>query len=303
MFAPLVRTPTITSAGLQRATIVPPRLTQSAVDDEHMLQQSIGDRAVTGRKAALSWDVSKIPVLSPRSMGGVQPLSRFPASSASGLHQANLKISAAGDPLELEADRAADQVMNMPAAPPPPTSLLAAVPAQLSRKCAACEEEEKLQRKPIRAVENSTTEAPSIVHDLLRRPGESLDAPSRAYFEPRFGHDFSQVRIHADEEAAESARSVNAQAYTVGQHVVFGAGFYAPHTGAGSRLLAHELAHVVQQSGGATAPRRTSRCDRDRELRRHARERSLTSAAICAGKRSAQMRNGAWCAGARLYAE
>jgi len=218
-----------------------------------MLQQSIGDEAVTGRKAALSWDVSKIPVLSPRSMGGVQPLSRFPASSASGHHQVNLKISAAGDPLELEADRAADQVMNMPAAPP--TSLLAAVPAQLSRKCSACEEEERLQRKPIRAVENSTTEAPSIVHDLLRRPGESLNAPSRAYFEPRFGHDFSQVRIHADEEAAESARSVNAQAYTVGQHVVFGAGFYAPHTSAGSRLLAHELAHVVQQSGGATAPR------------------------------------------------
>jgi hypothetical protein len=226
-----------------------PGLTPNEPDRDDS-EQSVA--RLTRREGTPSEGFSKIPVLSPQSMGGVQPLSPFPAPSSSGLHQVNLKISAAGDPLELEADRAADQVMNMPA--PPPTPLLAAAPAQLSRQCTACGEEEKLQRKPIRAVENSTTEAPWIVHNLLRRPGESLDAPSRAYFEPRFGHDFSKVRIHVGGEAAESARSVNAQAYTVGQHVVFGAGLYAPHTSAGSRLLAHELAHVVQQSGGATAP-------------------------------------------------
>jgi len=66
--------------------------------------------------------------------------------------------------------------------------------------------------------------------------------------EPRFGHDFSQVQVHTDEKAADSARSVNALAYTVGRDVVFGTGQYAPETTAGKRLLAHELTHVVQQS-------------------------------------------------------
>jgi hypothetical protein len=66
--------------------------------------------------------------------------------------------------------------------------------------------------------------------------------------EPRFGHDFSKVRVHSDEMAAESARAVNALAYTVGDHVAFGAGQYAPRSGPGRKLLTHELVHVVQQS-------------------------------------------------------
>src|SRR5688572_21060197 len=79
---------------------------------------------------------------------------------------------------------------------------------------------------------------PPIVHDVLRSPGKPLDAQSREYFDPRFGHDFSQIRIHSDEQAAESARTVNAHAYTVGRDVVFGAGQYRPTTTAGRRLLA-----------------------------------------------------------------
>lgn len=75
-----------------------------------------------------------------------------------------------------------------------------------------------------------------------------MSASTRAFFEPRFGQDFSQVRVHADREAQQSARDVNALAYTVGSHVVFGDGRYAPGTPDGQRLLAHELAHVVQQS-------------------------------------------------------
>jgi hypothetical protein len=67
--------------------------------------------------------------------------------------------------------------------------------------------------------------------------------------EPRFGHDFSKVRIHADAQAAESARAVSAKAYTVGQHIVFGQGRYAPQSSEGQRLIAHELTHVVQQNG------------------------------------------------------
>jgi hypothetical protein len=82
---------------------------------------------------------------------------------------------------------------------------------------------------------------------VLRSPGQPLDANARAFFEPRFGHDFSKVRIHADEEAAESAQGVNALAYTVGCHVVFAESRYAPATAPGQRLLAHELAHSIQQ--------------------------------------------------------
>jgi hypothetical protein len=90
--------------------------------------------------------------------------------------------------------------------------------------------------------------APSAaVHDVLHSSGQPLDAETRASMQPRFGHDFTRVRVHADADAARSAQAVNALAYTVGQHIVFGAGHYAPSTQAGQRLLAHELTHVTQQ--------------------------------------------------------
>lgn len=88
---------------------------------------------------------------------------------------------------------------------------------------------------------------PSVVHEVLQSPGQPLDEGVRTFMEPRFGHDFSRVRVHADAKAAESARAVNALAYTVGPDIVFGAGQYAPRLGEGQRLLAHELTHVVQQ--------------------------------------------------------
>jgi hypothetical protein len=88
---------------------------------------------------------------------------------------------------------------------------------------------------------------PLIVQDILERPGQSLDPATRAFVEPRFGHDFSRVRVHSDGRAAASARTVNALAYTVGENIVFGAGKYAPTTVIGRQLLAHELVHVVQQ--------------------------------------------------------
>jgi hypothetical protein len=96
-----------------------------------------------------------------------------------------------------------------------------------------------------------TSEVPPIVHDVLRSPGQPLDATTRAFMEPRFGHDFSQVRVHADTRAAESAGAVNALAYTVGRDVVFGAGQFAPQTSAGSKLMAHELTHVLQQKSAS----------------------------------------------------
>ena len=88
---------------------------------------------------------------------------------------------------------------------------------------------------------------PPIVHEVLRSPGQPLAEDVRAFYEPRFRHDFSRVRVHADGRAADSARAVGALAYTVGQDVVFGADRYDPASRAGRRLLAHELTHVVQQ--------------------------------------------------------
>src|ERR1039458_7633400 len=95
--------------------------------------------------------------------------------------------------------------------------------------------------------------ARSLVRQVVDSPGRPLDAATRSGMEPRFGFDFSQVRVHNDDRASESARAVSASAYTVGSHVAFGAGQYAPGTRGGQRLLAHELAHVVQQASGPVA--------------------------------------------------
>jgi hypothetical protein len=95
--------------------------------------------------------------------------------------------------------------------------------------------------------------APPIVHDVLRSSGAPLDAPLRGEMESRFGHSFADVRVHADSRAAESARAVGAHAYAVGRDVVFGAGRYAPESIDGKRLIAHELAHVVQQRGASAS--------------------------------------------------
>lgn len=92
---------------------------------------------------------------------------------------------------------------------------------------------------------------PPIVHEVLRSPGEPLESSTRQLMESHFGHDFSRVRVQHGGQAAASADAVNARAYTVGQQVVFGQGQYAPETTAGQHLLAHELAHVVQQQGQA----------------------------------------------------
>jgi hypothetical protein len=93
-------------------------------------------------------------------------------------------------------------------------------------------------------------EVPSIVHDVLQSPGQPLDPAIRAFMEPRFGHDFSQVRVHTDAKAATSAQAVKALAYTVGKDIIFGSGQYTATTREGRKLIAHELTHVIQQKHG-----------------------------------------------------
>lgn len=116
-------------------------------------------------------------------------------------------------------------------------------------ECAECGRNALTLQRATRDSEPRTSGGvPAVVHDVLRSSGQPLDTATRDYMEPRFGHDFSRVRVHTDAPAARSAHAVNALAYTVGQSVVFGDGQYAPGTTAGQRLLAHELTHVVQQS-------------------------------------------------------
>ncbi|MBK5124367.1 DUF4157 domain-containing protein [Burkholderia sp. R-69980] len=132
-----------------------------------------------------------------------------------------------------------------------PAPSIATAPPQINRKCTACEEEEKstLQTKSA-ATAKPVAGAPPIVHEVLGSPGQPLAAEDLAFFGPRFGLDFSRVRIHTDRVAAESAHAVNALAYASGADIAFAAGHYRPGSETGRRLLAHELAHVVQQSSG-----------------------------------------------------
>jgi outer membrane protein OmpA-like peptidoglycan-associated protein len=175
-----------------------------------------------------------------------------------GVMQPKLLVGTVDDPLEREADRAADAVMRMGDHAPAEadTPVISPTPLSLRRACAACQEEDKLglRRKEAPEAEHRTSrEVPPIVQKVLRSPGQPLDAAARAFFEPRFGRDLTTVRIHADSSAEASAASVGALSYTVGTNIAFGAGQYAPHSAAGRHLLAHELAHVVQQSGDMAA--------------------------------------------------
>ncbi|WP_437335446.1 eCIS core domain-containing protein [Sorangium sp. So ce394] len=162
--------------------------------------------------------------------------------------QRKATVSVPGDPYEREADEVADQVMRMaepgPAGPPP---------GAIMRTCSACEERETIQREHVSAAHTGAALDTGAALRAAERGGEPLPRAARDFFEPRFGQDFSQVRVHTDGEASDAARAVQARAYTVGRHIVFGAGEYAPGTAAGMRLLAHELSHVVLGAGRSQA--------------------------------------------------
>jgi hypothetical protein len=171
---------------------------------------------------------------------------RNAAPPAAGTIQTKLAVNKPGDTLEREADRVAEQVMNAP-------STRLESPCACGGECPRCQAgppgREQVQTKRAAPGGSGQAAAPPVVEEVLRSPGRPLDAATRSFMEPRFGHDFSQVRVHSGASAAISARQVNANAYTAGHHIVFAAGQFAPGTNAGQRLIAHELTHVVQQSG------------------------------------------------------
>lgn len=167
-----------------------------------------------------------------------------------GTIQPKLTVSAPGDIYEQEADRVSEQVMRMPE-----PQVQRACACDEGEDCANCQmdqqgqETQRLQPKHVGSSDAGRAAAPPIVNQVLASPGRPLDSATRAFMEPRFGHDFAHVRVHSDAAAEQSADDVNAKAYTVGNSIVFGAGSFAPGSAEGRRLIAHELAHVVQQTG------------------------------------------------------
>jgi hypothetical protein len=187
----------------------------------------------------------------------------------SGGIQPKLSISHPGDPDELEADRIADSVMRMAG----PDSALSDAGSfgshRLQRKCGCadaggtgscnqCKGELEINRQTSGEPARTPSSHPALaaVREALHMPGQPLDAADRGFFEPRFGRDFSSVRIHNDVRSSAAAKAVHAVAFTVGQDVVFAAGRYQPGTEEGRRLLAHELTHIAQQRAGAPALQR-----------------------------------------------
>lgn len=162
--------------------------------------------------------------------------------------------------------------------------------AGMGGDCENCDQQ-KLARQRSTAGEHETPNraaVPPVVHDVLRSAGRPLDRETRAFMEPRFGHDFSRVRVHTDAQAAESARAVNALAYTMGQDIAFGAGRYAPDTTAGKKLLAHELTHTLQQShAGERGPMLASSLQVSRPDDPHEREADMIAARVVGGSSDA----------------
>jgi hypothetical protein len=200
------------------------------------------------RNAAPS-SASLSPALQLQQMVGNQAMQEF---LRSGYIQAKLAISNPDDPEEREADQVAYTIMRKAAGVP------SSSPCSCSGEGEMCEECQQKQFQPTisrRATAPSApSHAPRIVSDVLRSPGHPLDSAARAFFEPRFGHDFSHVRVHTDSPAVESARSINAHAYAAGPHIAFDSGQYAPESTSGRTLLAHELTHVLHQTALGTSP-------------------------------------------------
>lgn len=166
------------------------------------------------------------------------------------LIQPKLTVNQPNDIYEQEADSMADRVMRMTIPTHNENSFFKPVADNIQRKCQHCEEEEKLHRKESSDAETQGSPGLDNYVGSLGASGQPLPESSRQFFEPRFGQDFSGVRIHTDSVAAKSAQSINALAYTTGNNIVFNSGQFSPESDSGKRLMAHELTHVVQQGKG-----------------------------------------------------
>lgn len=161
------------------------------------------------------------------------------------MQRVSLNISAPHDTYEEEADAVANQVMRMPEQGVQRRCSCGGV-ASAGGECATCKAK-RLQRMS-EVSSGGGQQAPASVKKTINQSGSPLDSATRGYMENRFGRDFTNVRVHTDGEAAQSASDVAAKAYTVGENIVFGQGQYQPQSYEGKHLIAHELAHTLQQS-------------------------------------------------------
>ena len=186
-----------------------------------------------------------------------------PAGVSNRALQAKLRVGPANDPLERAADRAADRVLAGG-----PAGALGRAGLGAQRACAACaaEQRETLRRQPVEGEEQDEEQIQAKAEvggphaagaeaaaAAVASGGRQLSPGLRAYFEPRFGRDLADVRVHDHARAAGAARAIGARAYTLGRDVAFAPGAWAPASDDGRRLIAHELAHVVQQGSGRAA--------------------------------------------------
>ena len=193
-------------------------------------------------------------VAAPKNREGAGNHQRANALPGPRVLQAKLTIGRANDPFEQEADRVASEVMRMGNESEVVSMNQAGGAHSVQRQCAcggACDKckKKQLSLKRVSTSSHESAEVPPSVDSVLRSSGEPLDAATRSFMERRFGYDFGQVRVHTNSAAAESAREVSALAFTVGNHIAFASGQYLPGNAVGNHLLAHELAHVVQQGG------------------------------------------------------
>ena len=239
------------SPGLARSNTSAPGLHHRA-DLILDLQRTIGNQAVQ-RILQTNVEELKARLTGPASPRFGNDFSRIPIHPhAVETVQTNPVNNQPEDKYEQEADRISEQVMRCL---PEPQLQQASACGGACSKCQtkqAGREHERLQTKCVQASDRGQIAAAPIVQEVVCASGQPLDAATRSFMEPRFGHDFSRVRVHADAKAAESARTMNALAYTVGHDMVFGAGQYVPETSEGRRLVAHELTHVLQQTTPST---------------------------------------------------
>jgi hypothetical protein len=197
-------------------------------------QEKVTDKASTKSQSETRGKDSFAPTASITAScacGGSCPNCNSRKKTGTGILQKKLQVGASDDVYEQEADSVADQILAMPIH----DSTIKKTPVRIQRL----------------ANQSATHEnsAPDSVTQVLSKAGRPLDAVLQKDMGQRFGHDFSHVRIHSDASAEQSARQINANAYTSGNNIVFGSGQFAPTSQQGRRLLAHELTHVVQQSG------------------------------------------------------
>jgi len=178
--------------------------------------------------------------------------------------QCKLMVGSTTDPLEAEADQMAEQVLaeqsgSASGAGTGSAGVVSRAWGASGQTCEACREgkEETIRRRA--TVDIAPVEAPSNVHDVIRSSGKPLDNGLRRDMEDGFGFDFSRVRVHTEGAADAAARAIGARAFTTGHNIVFANGQYAPTQTSGRRLIAHELAHVMQQGGSAEATALTRR--------------------------------------------